>query len=92
MEALFKQVGYPCPDTMELTPIGNSMTTSNMAAECRCPPGTAQSPDTTRCHKLFDQGPCDIGQYFAPVAELNSRNILLVFFFLFRSLNEWLQL
>lgn len=68
------QVGYPCPDTMELTPAGNSVTTSATAAECRCPPGTAQSPDTSRCHKLFEQGPCDIGQFFAPVADIPSRN------------------
>lgn len=71
------QIGYPCPDTMELTPAGNSMTTSGSAAECRCPPGTAQSPETSRCHKLFEQGPCDVGQYFAPVADIPNRSNIM---------------
>lgn len=60
------QIGYPCPESMELTP---SKTRRSTAAECRCPPGTAQQHDSTYCHKLFEQGPCNIGQYFAPVKE-----------------------
>uniref|UniRef100_A0A1B0CZN5 DUF4789 domain-containing protein n=1 Tax=Phlebotomus papatasi TaxID=29031 RepID=A0A1B0CZN5_PHLPP len=55
------QLGFPCPDTMELSP-----SPSGVGAECRCPPGTAQSPLTARCHRLFAQDPCDAGQFFAP--------------------------
>ncbi|GAB0096278.1 uncharacterized protein DMENIID0001_117630 [Sergentomyia squamirostris] len=55
------QMGFPCPESMELSP-----SPSGVGAECRCPPGTAQSPLTARCHRLFDREPCDAGQYFAP--------------------------
>ncbi|KAJ8865659.1 hypothetical protein PR048_033179 [Dryococelus australis] len=51
----------PCPDTMELAPRRNG------TAECRCPPGTAQSPRDALCHMLFSRGPCLLGEYFAPV-------------------------
>lgn len=52
---------------MELTPTGSSFKEGGMAAVCRCPPGTALSSDTGHCYKLFEQGPCEVGQYFAPV-------------------------
>lgn len=55
------QVGYPCPDTMELG------TDKYGYAKCWCPPGTAEFNKTSTCHKLFEQGPCELGQYFAPV-------------------------
>lgn len=57
------QLGYPCPESMELSPAGGGM------AECRCPPGTAQSAKTTRCHTIFERGPCDEGEYFGPLQE-----------------------
>lgn len=60
--------GYPCPETMELSPVAYGAS-STQAAVCLCPPGTAQSPLTTRCHKLFEKGPCEVGQYFAPVKD-----------------------
>ncbi|XP_058833558.1 uncharacterized protein LOC131691288 [Topomyia yanbarensis] len=63
------QMGYPCPDTMELSPVGVGSTSMGSSAECRCPPGTAQHPLTRRCHRLFERGPCDFGQYFAPFAD-----------------------
>lgn len=68
------KIGYPCPDTMELTPSGNGRTL--MSAECRCPPGTAQHRDSTYCHKLYDRGPCDIAQYFAPMHDPNNIAIM----------------
>lgn len=61
------QKGYPCPETMELTP------GINMTAECRCPPGTAQSARDALCHKLYVTGPCRQREYFAPVTERSSR-------------------
>lgn len=69
---------------MELTPAsgggGNARTSNNaiIAAECRCPPGTAQYHDSTSCYKLYEQGPCDIGQYFAPVNEPKNTAIMYV--------------
>ena len=69
------QKGYPCPETMELSPIGSGYgANAGTYAECRCPPGTAQSPLTNECHKLFERGPCDFGQYFAPIADVPDRN------------------
>lgn len=56
------QKGYPCPDSMELTPGKGGI------AECQCPPGTAQSPRDAVCYKLFTKGPCDANEYFAPIA------------------------
>lgn len=64
---------------MELTP-GSAI---GITAECRCPPGTAQHHDSTTCYKLYEQGPCDIGQYFAPVNEPTSKAIMLVFYYNF---------
>ncbi|XP_045492520.1 uncharacterized protein LOC123691967 [Colias croceus] len=58
--------GHPCPDTQELSPGRRGSMT---VAECKCPPGTAQLPHTTTCHKLFERGPCRKGEYFAPVEE-----------------------
>ncbi|CAG2053473.1 unnamed protein product [Timema podura] len=55
------QQGPPCPDTMELAP------SLDGTAECRCPPGTAQSPRDALCHKLYTQGPCEAGEYLTPV-------------------------
>lgn len=64
------QKGYPCPETMELSPVGFGITATQTTAVCLCPPGTAQSPITNKCHKLFEKGPCEIGQYFAPIKDL----------------------
>ncbi|XP_053600050.1 uncharacterized protein LOC128669324 [Plodia interpunctella] len=58
--------GYPCPETQELSP---GRWGGRTVAECKCPPGTAQLPHSTTCHKLFDRGPCRPGEYFAPVEE-----------------------
>jgi len=57
------QRGPPCPDTMELGPGVKG------DAECRCPPGKAQSSKDAACHMLFKRGPCPIGQYFAPITD-----------------------
>lgn len=74
-----QQIGYPCPDSMELTPAGNNAYSVNgMTAECRCPPGTAQDNESTQCFKLFEQGPCELGQYFAPVIEPSNRAMMLL--------------
>ncbi|KAK9499942.1 hypothetical protein O3M35_002876 [Rhynocoris fuscipes] len=58
---LFRQ--GPCPTSMELVP-GNG---PGSRPQCRCPPGTAQSPRDALCHRLFEQGPCHENEYFAPV-------------------------
>lgn len=65
------QLGYPCPDTMELSPVSNTRRTyrTGVAAECRCPPTTALSAITNQCHKLFERGPCKYGEYYAPLSE-----------------------
>ncbi|XP_008217155.1 multiple epidermal growth factor-like domains protein 10 isoform X1 [Nasonia vitripennis] len=60
------QIGAPCPETMELSP---SAVGSETTAECRCPPGTAQSPRDALCHPIFTRASCPKGQYFAPVPE-----------------------
>lgn len=63
-------MGFPCPDSMELSPIGAANIRANgSTAECRCPPGTAQSVITSKCHKLFTKGPCEAGQFFGPRSE-----------------------
>lgn len=59
----FSQIGAPCPETMELAPAAGDGTT----AECRCPPGTAQSPRDALCHPIFTRASCTKGQFFAPV-------------------------
>ncbi|XP_055316811.1 uncharacterized protein LOC129576172 isoform X3 [Sitodiplosis mosellana] len=71
-------LGYPCPDTMELTPgTGSGSRSSHGAiAECRCPPSTAQHHESTTCYKLYEQGPCDIGQYLAPINEPSNAAII----------------
>lgn len=67
-------LGYPCPDTMELSPTATSAKRKNVpAAECRCPPGTALSALTDACHKLYERGPCPHGEYFQPVPEQAKR-------------------
>ncbi|XP_044730148.1 uncharacterized protein LOC123293402 [Chrysoperla carnea] len=66
------QTGYPCPETMELTP-----SLSENVAECKCPPGTAQLLDEptnqdndnstiSKCYNLFEKGPCKNNQFFSP--------------------------
>lgn len=53
--------GYPCPETMELSPGPDKGT-----PECNCPPGTAQSARDSRCYTLYEKEPCDDGEFFAP--------------------------
>lgn len=65
---------------MELTPHGNSAKVSELSAECRCPPGTAQSIDSplaSPCYKIFEQGPCDGGQFFAPVTDSTDKKTIM---------------
>ncbi|XP_055384230.1 uncharacterized protein LOC129613919 [Condylostylus longicornis] len=65
-------VGYPCPDTMELSPAtltGKQMAKLGITAECKCPPGTAQSRKNQKCYQLFEQGPCSKGEYFNEAQE-----------------------
>ncbi|XP_046487542.1 uncharacterized protein [Neodiprion pinetum] len=64
------QIGAPCPQTMELSPAAEG---GGTVAECRCPPGTAQSPRDTLCHSIFTRGPCPVGQYFSPVPEVSGK-------------------
>ncbi|XP_064544923.1 uncharacterized protein LOC135432954 isoform X1 [Drosophila montana] len=67
-------LGYPCPDTMELSPTPISAKRKDVpAAECRCPPGTALSPISDACHKLYERGPCQRGEYFQPLPEQAKR-------------------
>lgn len=54
---------------MELTPATIRTARTGVSAECRCPPGTAQYHESTSCYKLYEQGPCDVGQFFAPINE-----------------------
>lgn len=56
---------------MELSPIASSqkLTMMNSAAECRCPPGTAQFNVDSLCYTLYERGPCELGEYFSPVPE-----------------------
>lgn len=72
-------MGYPCPETMELSPIGSSSTATKMgtsSAECRCPPGTAQHEKTSKCHTLFERGPCTNGQYFSPIIDAPTKSAM----------------
>jgi hypothetical protein len=55
---------------MELGPVQDAKT-NKMLAECRCPPGTAQSARDAKCHVLFTKGPCPRGYYFNPVPDNN---------------------
>lgn len=59
-------LGYPCPESMELSPTFNGVTGHG---ECKCPPGTAQLNTTSACYKIFDRGPCDLGQYLSPLPD-----------------------
>jgi hypothetical protein len=70
------QMGYPCPETMELSPIGSSTINLGYSAECRCPPGTAQSPITSKCHKIFEREPCDFGEFFSPLQEVPGQSAM----------------
>lgn len=66
------QMGYPCPDDMELSPPARSAGADieePLIAECKCPPKTALSLKDGKCHELFSRGPCERGQYFAPYTE-----------------------
>jgi len=58
-------LGFPCPPTMEFSPIMNGMTGHG---ECKCPPGTAQLNATAECYKIFDRGPCDKSHYLNPLS------------------------
>lgn len=66
LETCFKifTLGYPCPESMELSPILNGLTGHG---ECKCPPGAAQLNTTSTCYKIFDRGPCDEGHYMSPL-------------------------
>ena len=57
-------LGYPCPESMELSPILNGLTGHG---ECKCPPGTAQLNTTSTCYKIFERGPCNEGHYLNPL-------------------------
>ncbi|XP_075161371.1 uncharacterized protein LOC142234172 isoform X1 [Haematobia irritans] len=69
-------IGYPCPETMELSPtasIGTSkkkLMANAPVAECRCPPGTILSGQNNKCFRIYERGPCSKGQYFSPVPEM----------------------
>jgi len=64
-------LGYPCPETMELSPTAVSAKRRDLpAAECRCPPGAALSPLTNNvCYKLYERGPCQPEEYFQPMPD-----------------------
>lgn len=70
LEKCFKifTLGYPCPESMELSPILNGLTGHG---ECKCPPGAAQLNTTSTCYKIFDRGPCDEGHYMSPMTPKN---------------------
>ncbi|KAK6626010.1 hypothetical protein RUM43_006314 [Polyplax serrata] len=61
------QRGYPCPETMELNPVQDSF--NRTVAECRCPPRTAQNSGSNSCYPINTKGPCENGEYFAPVRQ-----------------------
>lgn len=67
----FEQIGAPCPETMELGPAAGG---GGTVAECRCPPGTAQSPRDALCHLIHTRASCPRGQYFAPVPETSGKS------------------
>lgn len=56
---------------MELSPAAGG---GGTIAECRCPPGTAQSPRDALCHKIYTRASCPKGQFFAPVPETSGRS------------------
>lgn len=59
-------LGFPCPESMELSPTLNGLTGHG---ECACPPGSAQLNTTAACYKIFDRGPCAEGQYLSPLPQ-----------------------
>ncbi|XP_053995962.1 uncharacterized protein LOC128885747 isoform X1 [Hylaeus anthracinus] len=65
------QIGPPCPETMELGPAAGG---GGTIAECRCPPGTAQSPRDALCHSIYTRASCPKGQLFAPVPETSGKS------------------
>ncbi|KAJ8938717.1 hypothetical protein NQ318_005571 [Aromia moschata] len=67
------QVGHPCPEGMELSPV-SSKSGKQLSAECRCPPQTAQSATDGKCYELFSLGPCEKGYYFGPDTQYKSDN------------------
>lgn len=66
MKECFKifTLGFPCPESMELSPVLNGVTGHG---ECKCPPGKVQLNTTSTCYKIFDRGPCEMGQYLSPI-------------------------
>jgi hypothetical protein len=71
LKACFKifTTGFPCPETMELTPIKNGLTGYG---ECSCPPGKVLINSTSECYKIFDRGPCNASHYVNPLS--NEKN------------------
>lgn len=71
LKACFKifTTGFPCPDTMELSPLKNGLTGYG---ECSCPPGTVQINATSECYKIYDRGPCDESHYVNPLSQEKS--------------------
>ncbi|XP_034949164.1 uncharacterized protein [Chelonus insularis] len=63
------QIGAPCPESMELGPAAKG---GGTIAECRCPPGTAQSRKDSLCYPIFTKASCPSGQYFAPISDSNT--------------------
>ena len=57
-------LGYPCPDTMELSPTANGLTGHG---QCQCPPGSAQLNTTSACYKIFEREPCNLGYFLSPL-------------------------
>lgn len=57
---------------MELSPVPSTTGKQELAAECRCPPKTAQYANDGRCYELFSLGPCSKGHYFSPDLQYNS--------------------
>lgn len=70
-KSYLRQIGAPCPETMELGPAAGS---GGTIAECRCPPGTAQSPRDAVCHPIFTRASCSKGQFFAPVSDASDKS------------------
>ncbi|XP_018322390.1 uncharacterized protein LOC108735081 isoform X1 [Agrilus planipennis] len=67
-------MGYPCPETMELSPVTFGQ---NYTAECRCPPKTALHEDENRCYQIFTKGPCPKGYFFGPNEERSNKTTKL---------------
>lgn len=56
---------------MELGPAAGR---GGTVAECRCPPGTVQSPRDALCHKIYTRASCSKGQFFAPVPKTSGKS------------------